>query len=170
MKFSTPAKNIAVMATMAAILVMAKIVLSFVPNVEVITPLIIIFTCVFGFKRTIFSVIIFCLLDNFLYSFFYLTTLQYFFHWPLLCILSSVIYKIFKDNELAFALLAVFMGLMFWLETPVLYVIFHFGLFLPSVVSGIIFMVPMTLGGFLFTYLGYKPLYKILLKMRVKTI
>jgi len=168
MNRQTAVKNTAIIAVMAAILVTAKYALCFVANVEIITPLIIIFTCVFRFKKVIFSVLIFCLLDNFLYSFSLLVTIQYFFHWPLLCLFSELTYKVFKANFLAFSFLAVVFALLFWIETPAIYTLFKFQPFLPSLISGILFMVPMAISGFLTVFFGFIPLYKILVKIERK--
>ena len=170
MKYGHAAKNIAFIAVMAAILIAAKFVLHFIPNVEVVTPLIIVFTCVFGFKRVIFSVLVFCLMDNYLYSFSYLVTLQYFFHWPLLCLLAEITFKIFKQNVLAFTALAAFAAILFWIETPVINVILKFSLFKPVLIAGIPFLFPMLISGTAVTLLTYKPLYGSLVKIRDRTL
>ncbi|MDD4003007.1 MAG: hypothetical protein PHE12_02310, partial [Clostridia bacterium] len=133
-------------------------------------PLIIVFTCVFGFKRVIFSVLVFCLLDNYLYSFSYLVTIQYFFHWPLLCLLAEITYKIFKQSVLAFTVLAAFAAILFWIETPTIEAIFQFSLFIPTLVKGILFLIPMLISGTAVTFLTYKPLYRSLAKIKDKTL
>ena len=156
------AKDIAISAMTAALLVCGKLVISFIPNVEVVTPLIIITTCAFGYKRVLPAVLVFCLLDNFLYTFYYIVTIQYFIHWPLLCVLSEVTFRIFRENSLAFAFLALVSALLFWVETPALHHIFKVTLFLPTLISGIPFMLPMAIGGFIFTLLAYRPLYGVL--------
>lgn len=158
------AKDIAVTAMTAALLVCGKLVIFYIPNVEVVTPLIIITTCAFGYKRVLPAVLVFCLLDNFLYTFFYLVTIQYFFHWPLLCILSEVTFRLFKDNSLAFSLLGLFSAILFWIETPAINHIFRFSLFLPTLVAGIPFMIPMAVCGFFITLISYRPLYSVLSK------
>jgi len=162
------AKNTAIIAVMAAILISAKFALYSVANVEIVTPLIIVFTCVFRFKRVIFSVLIFCLLDNFLYYFSLLVTIQYFFHWPLLCLFSELTYKIFKARFLPFTFLAVFFALLFWVETSAIYFIFNFQPFLPSLILGYPFMIPMAISAFFTVFFGFIPLYKILIKIEQK--
>lgn len=153
------AKSIAISAVMAAILITAKFVIHFIPNVEVITPLIIIFTCSMGFKRTFFAVLVFCLADNLLYAFSYTVTIQYFIHWPLLCVLTYVTNKFFKDDKsLPYAFLALFSAILFWIETPLIESILQISLFFPRLYSGILFMLPMAVGGFVFSLLGFKPL------------
>ena len=89
-------------------------------------------------------------------------TIQYFFHWPLLCLLSEFTFRIFKENSLAFAFLALLSAILFWIETPALHHIFKVTLFLPTLISGIPLMLPMAAGGFIFTLLAYRPLYGVL--------
>lgn len=162
------AKNIAVSAVMAALLVAGKFVLSFAYNVEIITPLIIIFTAVFGLKRVMPAVLVFCVVDNMLYSFFYLVTIQYFFHWPLLCFLAHITNKFFPQKNWVFACLALLSALLFWIETPVINEIFNFTKFLPTLYAGILFMLPMAAGGFIFTFFGFPPLNDALQKIKTR--
>lgn len=165
MTTTSAAKNIAVTAVMAAILITSKFMLALVPNVEVITPLVIIFTCSLGFKRTFFAVLVFCLIDNLIYSFHYLVTIQYFFHWPLLCVLSFLIKKYISENFIVFAFLALLSALLFWVETPLIASIFQFTRFAPMLYAGIPFMIPMAAGSFIFTFIAYIPLYTTLNKI-----
>ena len=150
-------KNIAVIAVMSALLVAGKFALSWVPNVEIVTPLIILFSVVFGFRRSIFAVVIFCLLDNILYPPSYVVAIQYFFHWPLLCVLANLIKKFGEENEILFVALAALMAILFWLETPVLNAVFQISPFLPTLVSGIPFMLPMLLSNVLVVLFVFKP-------------
>lgn len=168
MNKTNAAKNAAVTAVMATILICSKFALIILPNIEIITFLIIIFTCVFGFKRVIFSVLIFCLLDNFLYSFSYLVAIQYFFHWPLLCLLTQITYNIFKSKLIPYVVLALFFAILFWIETPAIYTILKFMPFFPSLFAGFLFMIPMAISGFVTVLFGYIPLYYILIKIKNK--
>ncbi len=162
------AKNIAVTAVIAAILIISKFVLHLVPNVEVITPLIIIFTCSMGFKRTFFAVLVFCTADNFLYSFFYIVTIQYFIHWTLLCALAHISKKYLKGGSLLMAMLGLFSALLFWVETPLLHSVLQFTQFKEMLIAGIFFMIPMAAGGFIFTFVAFKPLYGALTRIKYK--
>ena len=60
------AKRLALAGMMAALLIVGKYVLSFIPNVEVVTTLIICYSCIFGFDGVI-ATLIFCTADIFLY-------------------------------------------------------------------------------------------------------
>jgi energy-coupling factor transport system substrate-specific component len=158
MTVNTAAKNTAVTALMAAILITSKFALSFVPNVEIVTPLIIIFTCKMGFKRTFFATLVFCAADNLLYTFDYMVTIQYLIHWPLLCVLSALTYKYIGKKAIIFAFLGLFSALLFWVETPAIWSLLKFAKFWPSLYSGILFMLFMAPGDFIFTLLAFKPL------------
>jgi energy-coupling factor transport system substrate-specific component len=167
MNYRSAAKNTAAIAVMAAILVAVKYALWYLPNIEAVTPLIIIFTCVFGFRRSVFAVLIFCLIDNFIYTFSYLVTVQYFFHWPLLCLLAEITHKIFRQNFIAFGALAAFAAVVFWIETPVIHVIFKISPFTPTLLAGVPFMFAMLISGTAVTLVTFKPLYSLLIKINI---
>lgn len=80
------ARDVALTGVMAATIEAAKLALAFVPNVELVTLLIILYTLVFG--RRIFYVIgVFVLLEGCLYGF-GLWWVMYVFVWPLLACLT----------------------------------------------------------------------------------
>ena len=168
MKSVNLAKNIAVTAIMAALLILGKLVLSMVPNVEVVTPFIIIFTCVFGFRRTILAVLTFCLLDNFLYPPSLDVTVQYFFHWPLLCMLTALLARRWNGNVWVFTAEAVVLGLLFWIETPAIMWLMYSSPFYPLLISGVAFMIPTVVSGLVSVLLLYPILFRILGRVRVR--
>lgn len=167
MKAGGLAKNIAVAAIMAAMLVLGKFVLHMVPNVEVVTPFIIIFTCVFGFRRTILAVLAFCLLDNFLYPFSLDVTVQYFFHWPFLCLITALLARRWNGKTLVFVLEAIVMALLFWIETPTIMWLMYFSPFYPLLVSGVAFMIPSLISGAVTVLLLYPILYRVLGRVKL---
>lgn len=167
MKVGGFAKNIAVSAIMAAMLILGKFALHMVPNVEVVTPFIIIFTCVFGFRRTIPAVLAFCLLDNFLYPFSLDVTVQYFFHWPLLCATTAILAGRWNGKTWVFVLEAIVMALLFWIETPAIMWLMYFSPFYPLLVSGFAFMIPSLVGGAVFVTLLYPILYRVLGRVKL---
>ena len=155
--------DIAVIALISALLIAGKFVLQFIPNVEIVSSLIIIFTCTLGIKRTLPAVLIFCLLDNLLYPFFFLVTIQYFIHFPLLCVLSKLIIRNNKPNlkyNIIFVLFIGLMALAFWIETPIINELFGFTKFMPTMIAGIPFMVPMLISNIAVLAILYLPLCK----------
>ena len=163
-KWKSPAKDLAVTAVMATLLVLGKLVLAIVPNVEVVTSLIMVFTMVFGFRRAIFAVLAFCLVDILCYPHSPDTIVQYLFHWPLLCGATALVCRWIRNSFIMVLLpaLAAVMAVAFWLETPTIYVLMGiarpdqwmvyaglgFPFFIPSLISGfggVLILVP-TLG------------------------
>lgn len=88
-KFKSTAKYLCYVAVMAATLTVSKLALSFIPNVEVVTLLIICYASVFGRRYTIFATMIFCAVETAIYGF-GTWVLLYFIYWNLLAVVSSL--------------------------------------------------------------------------------
>lgn len=84
-------KDIALTGVMIATLEAAKMALSFVPNVELVTLLIILYTLVFG-KRVFYAIAAFVLLEGCLYGF-GIWWVMYLYIWPLLAFLTLLFRK-----------------------------------------------------------------------------
>lgn len=84
-------KDIALTGVMIATLEAAKLALSFVPNVELVTLLIILYTLVFG-KRVFYAIAAFVLLEGCLYGF-GIWWVMYLYIWPLLAFLTLLFRK-----------------------------------------------------------------------------
>lgn len=153
--------NIAVIALLSALLIAGKYILQFITNIEIVSSLIIVFVCTLGLWRTLPAVLIFCLFDNILYPFSVFVTIQYFFHWPLLCVLTKLIIRNNKPGIKYNIIFAVFIGAMnilFWIETPVINEIFKLSKFAPTLIAGIPFMIPMLISGIIIVAVLYLPL------------
>ena len=155
------AKSVALSAVMAALLVAGKFALSFVPNVEVVTLFILVFTCAFGLARAMPAVLVFCIVDPFLYGFVPTVVVQYFFHYPLLCLSAWLISRATR-SEFAFLGLAAAASVLFWLETPVVNVLFAFSPFLGTLVAGIPFFIINLVSNCAVVLVLFRPLEKIL--------
>ncbi len=150
------AKSIAYSGLLAALLVGGKYALSFIPNVEIVSPLIILTSAFFGLPVSLPAVIVFCLVDTVIYGFYPTVLVQYIFHFPLLAVMSFIVSK--KDRGIfALVLTSFVFSIAFWLETPVINVLFKFSLFLPTVVSGIPFFVAQCVSSIAFLLVLYKP-------------
>ncbi len=97
-------RKIVLTAMIAAILTGAKLALSYVANVEVITLLIAVFTAVLGAGIVMPAVLIFIVTETFLYGF-GTWVLSYIIYWPLLVCVFSLCAK--SKNDLIFKLCAV---------------------------------------------------------------
>ena len=150
------AKEIAYAGVLSAVLIAGKFALSFLPNVEIVSAIIILATVCFGIKTALPGVLVFCIADAFIYGFYPIALIQYLFHFPLLCVCSYVLSK--KTKELLpFVVLSFIFSMAFWVETPILNVIFKFSLFMPTLISGIPFMVAQTISSLAFLIALYKP-------------
>ncbi len=75
-------------ALMSAMLTALKFALSFVPNVEVVTLLVVVYGCVFGVKYALPATLIFCGVEIATYGV-QSWVILYFVYWPMLAIVSS---------------------------------------------------------------------------------
>lgn len=113
--WETPAKKgvnvreIALLGMLIATLEVGKIVLNAIPNVEVITLLIILYTLQFG-KKTIYAVVVFVILECFMWGI-GLWTIMYLYIWPLLSILVYFLRKV--DNIWFWSIFAGIYGMLF---------------------------------------------------------
>ena len=89
-KSSFTAKRIAFAGVMGALLVVGKFALSFIPNVEVVTTLLVAFSFVFGFDGVIAS-LIFCTADVILYPPSLDVIVSYYIYWNLLAITVAIL-------------------------------------------------------------------------------
>ena len=85
-------KDIAVTGLMVATIEVAKMALSFLPNIELTSFLLILYTLTFGMK-TVFTVPVFILIEGTVYGF-NLWWIMYLYAWPLLVVLTHI----FKKN------------------------------------------------------------------------
>jgi len=107
------AKDIALIGLLSASITSGKLILSFIPNVEIVSLLLIVYTVTFGLKRSILVSIIFTTTEIFIYGF-STWLLVYYLIWPMLVIITHLIKKIIK-NEYGYATVAGLFGLFFGL-------------------------------------------------------
>lgn len=150
------ARSIAYSGLLAALLVGGKYALSFIPNVEIVSPFIMLSGAFFGLTVTLPSVIVFCLIDTVIYGFYPTIFLQYIVHFPLLAIAS---FLFTRSNKEIFRLIVIsfIFSIAFWIGTPIINVIFKFSLFMPTVISGIPFFVAQCVSSMAFLFVLYKP-------------
>ena|SRR5690554_3798201 len=158
-------KDIALIGILSATITAGKLALSFIPNVEVVTLLFIIYTNVFGLKRSLMVTIIFSTLEIFIYGF-YTWIIGYYIIWPLLVLLTNFLKKK-TQSEYGFAVLAglfsLFFGLFFALFESIFYgIVYGFSYW----IKGIPFDIIHGLSNFIIILLLYKPITGILLKYK----
>lgn len=102
-------QDIALIGMMTAVIEVSKLMLSFLPNVELVTFWIIMFTLFFG-PKVIYAIIVFNLIEISIYGV-QTWVIMYFYIWPLLAL---IVYLFRKQNSLwFFSILSGLFGLLF---------------------------------------------------------
>lgn len=103
------ARDVALIALMSATATTGKLILSFLPNVEVVTLIFMVYTTSIGIKKTLPAAVIFSTTEVLIYG---LSTwlLGYYIIWPLLIIIVHYLNKSLK-SEYIYALIAGLFGL-----------------------------------------------------------
>lgn len=105
------AKDIAIIGLLSATITVGKLVLSFIPNVEIVSLLFIVYTIIFGTKHSIIISIVFSTTEIFIYG---LSTwlFVYYLIWPILIIITHLVKRTIK-SEYGYAIIAGLFGLSF---------------------------------------------------------
>ncbi|MBS4535469.1 hypothetical protein GOQ29_07525 [Clostridium sp. D2Q-14] len=163
------AKDIALIGILSATITAGKLALSFVPNVEIVTLLFILYSIIFGTKRTILVSIIFSTTEILLYGF-NTWLLVYYFIWPGLTIVASIIGKKVK-SEYGFAFLAGIFGLSYGFIFAISESFFYgIGYGITYWVSGLPFDIIHGFSNFIMVLLLFKPLENVLSKQAQRFI
>ncbi len=154
------AREIAILALMAALFFATKFALAGLPNINMNAVLIILTTVFFGWKALC-SVAVYVLLEGLIFGF-HVWWVSYVFIWPLLVVAAMVFRK--TDSPWIWAVIAGFWGLIFG---PLMYVPYfcimggwqgYFAMW----IAGIPFDLVHCAGNFVLTLVLYRPLYKVL--------
>lgn len=84
------ARDITDIAIMSATLTAAKLALSMLANIELVTLLLCVYALAFGIKKSFISSIVFVLVEMLIYGA-NMWVIMYFIHWPIICIAVSLI-------------------------------------------------------------------------------
>ena len=101
--------DISLLALMTAIIEVSKIALSGLPNLELVSFWIIMFTLFFG-PKVIYSILVFILIEIFLYGI-HVWVIMYLYVWPLLVILTRLLRK--QKSAIIYAVMSGTYGLLF---------------------------------------------------------
>lgn len=160
-------REIPLIGMLSAILLVIQVTLSFIPNVELVSLLIIIYTLVLK-KKVFYIISIFIFLEGLFYGF-GLWWINYLYIWFILALVTMLLRK--ETSAIVWALVAGFFGLSFGALCSVPY--FFMGLtsggleggfntVLAYWVSGIIFDLVHGISNFLLTLTLFKPLYNLI--------
>jgi hypothetical protein len=106
-------KDVVIVAFLSAMLTVGKLALSSVPNVEVVSLLIILYTVVFGWRYGLLTAVVFATTEILIWGV-GLWTVGYYIVWPLLVLLTAVLPRVLQ-NVYGYTLLSGVFGLSFGL-------------------------------------------------------
>lgn len=167
MKNKFTAKRLAVIAVTSALLIVGKFALSFIPNVEVVTTLIICYAFVFKFD-SVFATLIFCTADIFIYPPSLDVIISYYVYWNLLAISVSFLSEIGVKKEWVYIAISGVFTLLFGVITSFFSHLFYGVPFIAIYVSGLNFYALQLLSAVVFTLVGFKPIVKLFLRVKNK--
>lgn len=149
-------RDIALIGILSATITAAKLVLSFLPNIELVTLLFMVYTVVFGVKRTLLMSFVFSTIEILIYGF---STwfIVYYIIWPILILVTAYIQKKSLSEYKAAVLAGVF-GLSFGFFFAVLESFFYGIMYgIAYWVKGIPFDIVHGVSNFLVVLVLYKP-------------
>ena len=151
--------EIVLMGFLTAIVFAAQVAMGFLPNIEMVTLLFILYTLVLG-KKVFFIIYVFVFLEGIFYGF-GLWWINYLYVWTVQCIITLFLRK--QTSVIFWCIISGFYGITFGALCAIPY--FFMG-GIPSAfaywVSGIIYDIPHCIGNIIICLLLFKPLYKIL--------
>ena len=104
-------KKITRIALLSAILYVSKVVLEFLPNVELVSFLVVIYTLVFG-RETLLVITVFNLFE-FIQWGFGIWWVSYLYVWPILCLIVLLLKRMVKEEFLVWGIVSGGFGLAF---------------------------------------------------------
>jgi energy-coupling factor transport system substrate-specific component len=160
MKLST--RDITLIAMMVAVIEVSKFLMAQIPNVELTTFWIIMFSLYLG-KRVYYAIIVFILIEGFVYGI-QLWWIMYLYAWPLLAIIILLLHKMKGTWE--WSMISGIFGLSFGLLCAIPY-IFTSGIYgaFAYWVAGIPFDLIHGIGNFMIMLILHKPIKIVMAKM-----
>jgi energy-coupling factor transport system substrate-specific component len=156
---SISARELAVTALLAAILLAAQVALSFLPNIELVSLLLILYAICFPLRQALMACWVFVLLEGLLYGF-GSWWVMYLYIWPLLVLLARQLQR--HPSSISAALLSGGFGLSFGALCAIPYALtggFAYGI--SWWISGIPFDIAHCLGNAAAALVLFRPLLKV---------
>ena len=151
-------------ALLSAILYVSKVALEFLPNVELVSLLVILYTLVFG-KETFLTVTVFNLFELIQWGF-GTWWFSYLYVWPLLCLITLILKKLIKEEILVWASVSGCFGLIFGSLFAIVYIPINLSYALTYWISGLPWDVWHGVCNFILMLVLGKPLYLLLIRMK----
>ena len=149
-------KELVLIALLSALLLVAQVGLAFLPNIEVVSLLIILYTLFFK-KKTLYIIYIFALLEGLIYGF-GIWWIMYLYVWTILWGITMLLKE--EKSPVIWAFISGFFGLLFGTLCSVPYFITGgVGMGISWIASGLLMDIIHGIGNFLVTILLFHPLY-----------
>lgn len=164
-------RKIVLVAVFAAMLTAGKFVLSWIPNVEIVTLFLTVFAVIFGISFALPAALIFSATEILLYGVGY-WVLSYFIHWTAVVLVAGFLGRKGVRSEYVYALAAAVATFLFGLQSAVVDLALsggfsHFGArFLTYYASGAIFYIVHVASNYVIVLLLFAPLSRAALRMK----
>lgn len=109
-KSSLTIKDLTVIGAMVTILEVSKRVLDAIPNIELVSLLVIVFTLSLGVRKSLICVLIFAFIESMLFGV-STWTITYFYVWPILVLITYLFRR--SSEKITFSIISAFFGLFF---------------------------------------------------------
>lgn len=160
-------KELILFSYLSAIILVLKEVLSFLPNIELVSFFIIIYSLIYRYKAfyiTIIYLLIFSIINGF-----NLWSIPYFFTWLFICFLTNILFNILKDRYILISFYSAIIGFFFSLFYTISnFILFGFNTAFYYFLTGLPFdLIHMISNFFIMLFMG-KFIYKLLLKLNLQ--
>lgn len=168
-------KKLVLIALLGASLNAFKFSLMYIPNVEVVTLLILAYTYVFGINIGFFATMVFCTLEGFIWGFNPSWLFAYFIHWGFLSLISYFLKLIKVKNPLLIASIVAVITAFFGFQSTFMYFIMMGAVgkvgwvdrYIKMYMSGMIFYITHIVSNFTIVLFSFKPACILLKKLRI---
>lgn len=164
-KTTKSAKRIAFSGVMGALLVVGKFALSFIPNVEVVTTLLVSFCFVFGFDGVIAS-LVFCTADVIIYPPSIDVIVSYYIYWNLMALTVAVMKELGVKKFTPYFLTTVGFTVCFGALTSFMNSLFFGVPFVAVYLAGLYFYAIHLVSTAVFMLVGFKSITTLLEKLK----
>lgn len=165
-------KKVVLIALFGALLSTLKLLLSFLPNIEIITLLIVAFTYVFGIALSMGATLVFCLLEILIWGFNPSWLISYLLHWPTVVMVSFLLKKSKINRPVFIAITLSVITALFGIQSTFIYMLTGGGIkanffdrFIALYLSGIKFYIVHIASCFVSILFGFKPFIQMLTKL-----
>ena len=163
---SQKTRELVLFGALTAVVFVAQVLMGFLPNLELVTLLLLLYTVMFG-RKVFFIIYVFVLLEGFFYAF-GLWWINYLYVWSVQALITLIFRK--QDSVVFWSILSGFYGITFGALCAIPY--FFMGGASSAFaywVSGVAYDIPHCIGNVLLCLLHYRPL-RQLLEQAVKGI